>query len=619
MKGKKRLRDGRVKTIDAAEQDGPFPSNTNQKSTKAAKPTSAPQYLFAPQAEWHSATLPVIMLGHAAPKTSQGSQDAPSQDAVQLLYKLGMQLLEEENGRYESPEHEYYKAFMSSGTLSDKISALTLLVRESPLHNMHALGSLIGLAKKRSRSQAVQVLEALKDLFGKGAMLPSDRRLRTFFKQPGLSAIPSKELRVWNNSMPLPSPIEKTHLVAWAYEDWLKSKYHEIIRILAAWCDDEIIFARLNAVNYVFDLLRDRPEQEVNLLHMLVNKLGDPEQKVSSRASQKIIELQNLNPFMKTEIISAIESDVIFRPRQSMHAKYYAVITLNQTILSGKAHEVAEKVLDIYFSLFLSLLKGAQVGRSNDELARLQIYNKNGERQGGGGLTGKKARRRQLEMGLKSTAAENQVRERMLSAILTGINRAVPFKDISDEFFEKNMDTLFKVTHSSNFNTSVQALILIQELCTSNQRPSTSDRFYRTLYESLLDPRLLTTSKHRLFINLLHRAMKGDLDIRRVKAFVKRILQIVPMHQPPFACAILYMLRDIEGIFPSLRSFIDQPEAGDEEETFHDVSDHASSDDLRGIPTNLVVQRYDGRKRDPQYSYAEKSCLWELVSFLSIV
>ena len=611
MKGKKRLRDGQAKTIEASEQIEMVPGKKKRKSANAAPGT---WHLFEPRAEWHSAILPTISLGLDAAASLDRSHSVSFQTGIQSLHKLGMELLQEENSQYESSEHEYYKTFMSSGTLSDKISALTLLIRESPLHNMQALESLLDLAKKSSRSQAIQALEALKDLFGKGAMLPSDRRLKPFFKQPGLGATFEREAGEWADGVSVPSSIEKVHLMVWAYEDWLKSKYLEIIKLLASWCDDEIIFARLNAVNFVFDLLNERPEQEVNLLHMLVNKLGDPDQKVASRASQKIIELQNQNPFIKMEIITAVESDVIFRPGQSMHAKYYAIITLNQTILSSKMPEVVRKVLDIYFSFFLSLLSRPQAVRLNYKAPDQLSYNKKGERQGGGGVAGRKAQMKQFKAKSRGTAAEDQVRERMLSAILTGINRAIPFTDTSDDFFDKNMDMLFKVTHSSNFNTSIQALMLIQELCVANQWPSTSDRFYRTLYESLVDPRLLTTSKHRLYVNLLHRAMRTDLDIRRVKAFVKRVMQIVPMHQPPFACAVLYMLKDLEGIFPSLQSFIDQPEAGDEEEAFRDVHDHAINDGQDSTGNSEVAQGYDGRKRDPQFSQAEKSCLWELVS-----
>jgi ribosome biogenesis protein MAK21 len=159
---------------------------------------------------------------------------------------------------------------------------------------------------------------------------------------------------------------------------------------------------------------------------------------------------------------------------------------------------------------------------------------------------------------------------------------------------EKHLDTLFRIAHSANFNTGVQALLLIQHLSTS--RNIASDRFYRVLYESLLDPRLVSSSKQALYLNLLLRALKNDVDVRRVKAFAKRMLQISGLHQPPFICGLLYVLSQLRKTFPDLSTLIDQPE----ESIFDD-------EPAESRPV------YDGRKRDPEHSNANRSCLWELV------
>ena len=182
---------------------------------------------------------------------------------------------------------------------------------------------------------------------------------------------------------------------------------------------------------------------------------------------------------------------------------------------------------------------------------------------------------------------------------------------------------LFKITHSSNFNSSVQALTLLQQLSVSHR--ASSDRFYRTLYESLLDPRLLTTSKQAMYLNLLFRSLRADLHLKRVKAFVKRIVQLTALHQPPFACAALYLVKELEEIFGGLHSMIDQPEGyfdGDEEH-FQDVPEVAeasgsaivtlSASTARSANAEDQGARYDGRKRDPQYCNADRSCLWEVV------
>jgi ribosome biogenesis protein MAK21 len=179
------------------------------------------------------------------------------------------------------------------------------------------------------------------------------------------------------------------------------------------------------------------------------------------------------------------------------------------------------------------------------------------------------------------------------------------------------MDTLFRITHSSNFNTSIQALMLIEQLATSKH--VAVDRFYRTLYESLLDPRLITSSKHALYLNLMYRALRSDLNIKRVKAFAKRILQVITLHQPPFICGILYLLRELETTFPGLKSLLTDPEeTGDvEEEVFHDIMETGvDSMPQEQLNYNSGKSAYDGRKRDPEHSNADKSCLWELVSSL---
>lgn len=157
--------------------------------------------------------------------------------------------------------------------------------------------------------------------------------------------------------------------------------------------------------------------------------------------------------------------------------------------------------------------------------------------------------------------------------------------------------------------------MLIQQLTSSHQ--IAADRFYRTLYESLLDPRLATSSKQALYLNLLFKALKNDVNARRVKAFVKRIIQVLGLHQPAFICGVMYLIRELEKTFSSLNSLYDQPEdnESDEEEVFRDVPDE--DDETQEQPEaqpKKPSSRYDPRKRDPEHSNADKTCLWELVS-----
>ena len=59
---------------------------------------------------------------------------------------------------------------------------------------------------------------------------------------------------------------------------------------------------------------------------------------------------------------------------------------------------------------------------------------------------------------------------------------------------------------------------------------SISDRYYRTLYASLHDTRLATSSKQAMYLNLFFKSVKADAgneDGERVKALIRRFIQVL--------------------------------------------------------------------------------------------
>ena len=108
---------------------------------------------------------------------------------------------------------------------------------------------------------------------------------------------------------------------------------------------------------------------------------------------------------------------------------------------------------------------------------------------------------------------------------------------IDEHRLSKHIDTLFLITHTSTFNISIQALVLIQHISASlSSAPSSSamsrsitDRYYRTLYASLHDPRLPASAKQAMYLNLLFKSIKADPNAsgERVKALVRRFVQVL--------------------------------------------------------------------------------------------
>lgn len=65
---------------------------------------------------------------------------------------------------------------------------------------------------------------------------------------------------------------------------------------------------------------------------------------------------------------------------------------------------------------------------------------------------------------------------RLLSALLTGVNRAFPFvaAEEIEPLLDRHSDDLYRMVHSSSFAAGVQALVLLYQLLSAKQ--AVSDR-----------------------------------------------------------------------------------------------------------------------------------------------
>ncbi|KAG0671272.1 RNA-binding ribosome biosynthesis protein mak21 [Kluyveromyces marxianus] len=536
--------------------------------------------------------VPSDMLWYEVPLDPElnREQDPLTTEQIDKLYQRGKEFLEQDNTTYyeeftkNSSQRKFMSQILNDGTLNDKISALTLLLQESPLHNIKSLDTLVGFCGKKSRNSALQALNALKDLFLNG-LLP-DRKLK-FFKNQNLSML-----------------LNKRTLAVLYFEDYLKNLYFKILEILEKLSHDPIIYVRLQVLNHIFDLLSAKPEQEFNLLKLGVNKLGDIDNKVASKASFKLLKLETLHPNMKSIIVDAVV-DIAIRPQADYHTTYYSALTLNQTILKRSEMSLANQLIKTYFTLFEKFL--IQTDADNEESkTKAKASDKSYEKKRKKNFKrGKKGGKSVVEEKTEQDVIEEK-NTKLFGAILTGLNRAFPFADMPGSVYEIHLDTLFKITHASNFNTSIQALVLIHQVVIKTG--ITNDRYYKTLYESLLDPRLVTSSKQGIYLNLLYKSLKEDKDIGRVDAFVKRILQVCAHWLNVGAISgMFYLLIQLSKAIPQIRNLL----LNSPLDAVYD------SDDDEGDKNNAAANGYDSRKRDPKYANAEKSSLWEINQFLT--
>ncbi|RDB21715.1 Ribosome biogenesis protein NOC1 [Hypsizygus marmoreus] len=600
-------------------------------------------FICQPTALWHTSITRLPPSQTPTPSITPNQLASLTEKAAKLHEADIRTFQTSSSSNSSSSEANFLSKIIQSGTLSDRLSALTLLVQSSPVHNTKALETLKGMAErgkgKGGREESLKALRCVVDWWvGGGA---PDRKLKYFRDQP------------------LTHPeVTDEHLLIWYFEDWLKKYFFLILQILEMLSLDPLQYVRTQSLTLIFTLLRDKPEQEQNLLRLLVNKLGDTEKSLCSRASYHLLQLLQSHPSMKSVIVREIISLVLRPPAPAIapssslpsgtgkhirfsdtdpkpkaksksatpadkkggnaHARYYATITFNQIVLTPGDRDVALKLIDVYFEMFKELLgegaegaedaaeeeeKEGEVGEvAKDKKGRVRVRDEKGKKNGKG----------KGKMEVKGAAGFTEVEDansRLVSAILTGVNRALPFAkiDAGDNGLNKHIDTLFLITHTSTFNISLQALVLIQHitasLAPSPSAPSSStsksitDRYYRTLYDSLFDTRLATSSKQAMYLNLLFKSIKADAvntDGERMKALIHRFVQVLVTGgggATEFIAGGLYLLGELFSTIPGLRAMINEPAKND-------------------------VEPYDPRKRDPQYAHASSSPLWELTPLL---
>jgi ribosome biogenesis protein MAK21 len=535
-----------------------------------------------------------------------------------------------------------------SGTSADKVLAFTCLVEDNPIANMRALDSLLGMVtSKVGKRYAFTGFDALKELFLM-RLLP-DRKLKSLIQRP-LDILPETK-----DGYSL--------LLFWHWEDCLKQRYEKFVMSLEDAVKDMLPNLKDKAMKTVFILLKSKSEQERRLLTTLVNKLGDPERRAASSAAYLLTCLLAAHPNMKMVVIDEVDS-FLFRPHVGLRAKYQAVNFLSQILLThkGDGPKIAKRLVDVYIALFKVLMSSNDT--KGDTCSKYSKKNVENGKIEGGNNKGKDSKSHGNNEESSTAGSDLEMDSRILSALLTGVNRALPYVASSevDDIVEVQAPILFRLVHAENFNVGVQALMLLFQISTKNQ--IASDRFYRALYAKLLSPAAVSSSKPELFLGLLVKAMKNDVMLKRVAAFSKRLLQVALQRPPQYACGCLFILSEVLKAKSPLWAIVLQNESVDDgDEHFEDIVESPedssvasaaldkhteksashekcnidAADGSDSVKQMELIERdengennasaeasrlhalYDPRHREPSYCNADRVSWWELTVLASHV
>ncbi|XP_070382583.1 CCAAT/enhancer-binding protein zeta isoform X2 [Dermacentor albipictus] len=456
--------------------------------SEASEAVKFNQMLVKPNKKWYE-QLPV--------GDSTTVPDNPP-ELVSAKRKLAEALFEHDKELYKkhgesrarASDMRWVRTVLSKGVLADKVAAHTLLIQESPLHNLASVDALLAMVTPKGKKECLLAMDALRDLFLSDLLVP-DKKLKAFCQRP---------LASLNGS----GPVESRTLLLWHFEDLLKQRYATFLQSVETVSFDQVEKLKLRAVTCMFHMLTYHPEKELFLLERLINKLGDRMHSVASRVAHYLTQLTNHHPRMKGAVLTEVDR-FVYRPNVAPKAQYYALCFLSQLLLSDNDVMLARSLVSFYFTFFKKCVQRSKVADA-----------------------------------------------RTMKVLLTGVNRAFPYARASDAegLPDDQVNLMFRLVHLTDFNIAVQALTLLFQIL--DAKSSLSDRFYGALYRKALDPALEHSSHQTMFLNLLYKSLKRDTENNRVKAFLKRLLQACLYRSPHLACGILFLVSEVLKLRPTL-------------------------------------------------------------------
>jgi ribosome biogenesis protein MAK21 len=426
---------------------------------------------------------------------------------------------------------------LKSGTFEDKLSALVLYIKKNPSLCLKYVDMIIKMAKTKNRRKAESCSITLKDIF-----------LETFLTNTKLKSFYSKYSEILNSKDSL--TISDDELVKSFIDDFIHKKYLELIEAIESqMMNDPLKAIKKKYMNILLEMISKRPEREEKILDVIINKLGDPEVEVSNYAMKTLKSLQEAHPKMSVVIFKNVQNFMSKQSQEHNNAKFYSLVYLTQMNVIPSS-EFMEISLNFFFDLF-------------------NLYSNN----------------------------SSEHSEKYLSLIVKRINIICHAGKNLDSnvknLINEKMSVLFRLSHSKSVKLRVEVLKLIFSISQENNKNDDKNdnfnylnRYYKSLYELLLQKDILFSKYLREFLKLLLQSLIYDTNLTRVAAIVKRLLQMSLSAEPPFTTCALIILSQVIRNKHKLWKMLENP-------------------------INKISE-YDASKRDPEYSNADQSILTEL-------
>ena len=335
-------------------------------------------------------------------------------ELLQQIQKRADELLKQETESHiqscrngNRGEADWLDTVAQKGTFADRLSALQLRIKKSPVHSLNYLEQFVEIVLRKGAKvrQAYSITKMLKEIF-LAELLPPNRKLLTFNQRP---------LEKW---WKLNEADARERLIMWKFEAGLKLCYQRFLNGLQSLASNMVEGVAQTACSEMAELLTERPEQEQFLLAALVNRLGHPQHRVGAKVAQMLELLVQKHPNMRLVVVKEIEQ-IIFRKNISPKTQRYALHFLSRMFLDAGVFELALHFIQIYLRFFRILV-------------------------------------------LKDAINEH----RLLPLLVSGLNRAFPYakgKKLNSDLV-KDVESLYAIVQTAKFSTALSVLRLLFQI-----------------------------------------------------------------------------------------------------------------------------------------------------------
>lgn len=241
---------------------------------------------------------------------------------------------------------------LHKGTSKDRANAGALLVQTNPLPNNASLESLISLTKLSNKTN-IDVFDVVTDLFI-NSLLPPHRKLIPLLNR-------GNDWKVLK-SKTLEKSVKDQIYAYWYYENELRDHFHGYLINLQASLQNGKEVNKVKAIIAATKLLKSCPEREAFLLTVLVNKFGDPDKKIASKATYNLRQILLTHPNMARVMVLETEK-LIFRNNITELAQHYGIGFLSLVAPIANV-ESSQKLINICFCFFKIKIEKVRKTRS---------------------------------------------------------------------------------------------------------------------------------------------------------------------------------------------------------------------------------------------------------------